>query len=259
MFALRIGLDLQSLAMPLREALHAAAGLGADAVVIDARGAVRSGEFSRTAVRELRKMLEDFRLRVAAISYRTRRGLVTMDELDRRVDGTKAAMEIAHSLGANVVIGTLGPLPPPDSESWQVLAAVLDDVGRHGHRVGAMLAAETGTDGGETLAGLLRVLPEGTLGIDFNPGNLVISGLDPREAVHALGAWILHVHASDALFGLTNSRGVRVPLGEGSVDMPALLGALEEFGYRGYITIDVQPADDALRQAATAIRYLRRL
>ncbi len=36
---------------------------------------------------------------------------------------------------------------------------------------------------------------------------------------------------------LARGRGLDVPLGRGSVDYPALLGSLEERGYRGYFTI----------------------
>ncbi|NUQ64009.1 MAG: sugar phosphate isomerase/epimerase [Pirellulales bacterium] len=259
MLALRIGLDLSTLAVPPKEALHVAARLGVDAVEIDARGALRVEEFSRTALRQLRKILNDLNLRVAALSYRSRRGLATPDELDRRVNGTKAAMQLAYGLGTNVIVGTLGPLPPPDSVAWQMLTSVLDDLGRHGQHVGATFVAETGTDSPATLSRLLGALPEGTLGIDLNPGSLVVAGYSPREAVQALGSWILHVHASDAIHGLAQGRGVRVPLGQGAVDLPAILGALEEFDYRGYFTIRPHEGSDAMHQASAAVQYLRRL
>ncbi len=257
--ALRIGLDLQTLQMPFREALHTAARLGVDAVVLDARQTIRPNEFTQTGVRELRKVLEDLHLRVAALSYRSRRGLVTMDELDHRVTGTKAAMDLAYRLGSDLVIGTLGPLPQPESEAWQVLTTVLDDLGSYSQRAGAVFAAQTGLDTGDAFARLLRSLPEGALGVDFNPGDLVIAGHNPREAVQALGSWILHVHATDAIAGFSQSRGRRVPLGQGAVDTPALLGALEEFGYRRYFTVQPNPGDEAVRHATTAVQYLRSL
>lgn len=257
--ALKIGIDLASLGLPLKEGVHTAARLGVDAVEIDARGLARPQDFPRTAIRQLRKLLEDLNLRVAAVSYRTRRGLATLEELDRRVEGTKSAMEFAYQLGAGVVVGSLGPLPPPDSEGWAVLSAVLDDIGRHSHRVGARLAAETATDSGESLVRLLASLPEGTLGVDFNPGNLVVAGHSPREAAQSLSPWIQHVHATDAIGGYSPGQGVRVSLGQGAVDFPSLLGVLEEFSYRGYFTVRSEGAGDPVRQSAAAIQYLRSL
>ena len=57
------------------------------------------------------------------------------------------------------------------------------------------------------------------------------------EAVEALGPRILHVHARDGVRDLARGRGLEVPLGRGSADFPGLLGALENFSYRGYFTI----------------------
>ena len=257
--ALRIGVDLASLELPLKDGLHTAARLGVDAVEIDARGLARPRDFPQTAIRQLRRLLEDLSLRVSAVSYRTRRGLVTAEELERRVDGTRSAMQFAQQLGAGVVVGSLGPLPPPDSEDWAMLLGVLDDLGRHAHRVGALLAAETGTDSGESLARLLGSLPEGTLGIDFNPGSLIVAGHAPREAAPLLGPWILHVHATDAIGGLSPGQGVRVSLGQGAVDFPSLLGVLEEFRYRGYFTVRSEGTGEPVRQSAAAVQYLRSL
>jgi sugar phosphate isomerase/epimerase len=109
------------------------------------------------------------------------------------------------------------------------------------------------------MARLLAALPEGALGVDFNPGNLVIAGHSPREAAQALGRWILHVHATDAIHGFSPGRGVRVSLGQGAIDFPALLGALEEFNYRGYFTIRAEGTSDPVRQSAAAVQYLRSL
>ncbi len=257
--ALRIGIELASLRLPLKESLATAARLGVDALEIDARRMARPEQFSRTALRQFRKALDDLNLRVAAVSYRTRRGFGTAEQLERRVDGTKTAMEFAYNLGAHVVVGSLGPLPPPDSENWSILVAVLDEIGRHGHRVGATLAAETGAESGDALVRLLTALPEGTLGIDFNPGNLVVAGHSPQEACMALGRWVLHVHVTDAIRGYSPGSGTPVPLGQGEVDFPALLGALEGLNYRGYWTISTDQSGDPLNQAAAAVQYLRRL
>lgn len=254
---LKIGIELAGLRLPFKQALHAAAQLGVDAVEVDARGEITPASLSRTGVRQVRKMLDDLNLRVAAVGFRTRRGYSTQDDLDPRIAATKAAMDLAYSLGANVVINHIGRLPPPDSDSWRLLLEVLTDLGRHGSRSGAILAAETGTESGEELARLLAALPDGMLGVDLSPGRLVLGGFSPQEAVAALGPWIRHVHVSDAVRGLTGGQGRPAAVGRGDVDFPSLLGALDQQGYGGYYTIQPQAGPDPLADASAAVEYLR--
>ena len=256
---LNIAVQLAAFRLPLKKALPAAAGLGADAVEIDARGEINP-QLSRTGVRQLRKMLDDLRLGVSALSFRTHRGYDTTADLDRRVAATKAAMRLAYDLGAPVVVNHIGRLPSDrESDSRRLLLGVLEELGRHGHRAGALLAAETGTESGEELAALLADLPEGAVGVDFNPANLLLNGFSPLDALDALGDSILSVHATDASINLPGRRGGPVPLGQGSADFPALLAALAEHDYRGYFTVGHQTIDDPRSEIARAIEYLRGL
>jgi sugar phosphate isomerase/epimerase len=255
---MKIGIHLPSLRMPMMKGIPLAAKLGADAVEIDARWSLKPGEMTHTALRQLRKMLDDQRLRVSAVSYRTRRGYDVLDELDRRVAGTKEAMQMAQALGASVVVNHIGQIPAePEGPQWNLLVHVLTDLGRHGQRVGAMLAAQTGSVNGADLARLMAALPDGSLAVDLDPGQLVMNGFSPLEAVDSLSSHIMHVHATDSVHDRNRGRGQEVPLGRGSVDFPALLGALEERGYRGYFTIQRDHVDDAESEIGAAVKYLR--
>ena len=48
-----------------------------------------------------------------------------------------------------------------------------------------------------------------------------------------------------------------VPLGEGSVDFKAYLAALDEIGYRGFLTIEREVGDSPERDIKTAYDYLK--
>ena len=96
MLDIKVGIHLASLRLPLLKGLAVAARLGAQAVEIDARGELRPAELTQTALRQMRKTLNDFQLRVCAVSYRTRRGYGVLDDLDARVAGTKEAMRMAR-------------------------------------------------------------------------------------------------------------------------------------------------------------------
>ncbi|HTQ40273.1 MAG TPA: sugar phosphate isomerase/epimerase family protein [Pirellulales bacterium] len=237
-----------------------AAKLGADAVEIDARGQLKPAELSQTALRQLRKTLDDHRLRVCAVSYRTRRGYNLLQELDARIAGTKEAMRMAQVLGASVVVNHVGHIPPePQGPQWNLLLQVLADLGRHGQHIGAFLAAQTGSASPADLARLIAALPDVSIGIDVDPGQLVMNGFSPQQCVELLGPHIMHVHATDGVHDLVRRHGIEVPLGRGSVDFPALLGALEERGYRGYFTIQRNTAHDPEFELGQAVKYLRSL
>ncbi len=258
MLQIKVAIELASLKIPFAQALHMAARLGAEAVEIDGRNEVAVDDLSRTGVRQVRKMLEDLNLRVAALAFRTRHGYGDLEHLERRVDATKRALKLAYELGTNVVVNHIGRVPPDDDlATLTTLRTALADIGREGQRVGAMLAAETGTESGADLLKLLDSLPPGSIGVDFNPANLIVHGFDPREAAKALGQHVLHVHATDGTRDVAAGRGIEVPLGRGSVEFPELLGALEEHQYRGYLTIRRTESNNAVAEIAAAVKYLR--
>ena len=260
MLQIRVGVQLASLRLPLKQGLLTAARMGAEAVEIDGRNEVKADELSRTGVRQVRKMLEDLNLRVSAVAYRTRRGYDVADDLDRRVKATQQALKLAYELGSNVVVNHIGRVPADKSSpGWNNMLQALSDIGRYGQRVGASLAAETGTEGGEVLASLIAALPPGSLGVDLHPANLIINGHSPVEAARALAEHVIHVHATDGTRDLAHGRGLEVQLGRGLAEFPELLGILEEHQYRGFITIERRQSENAVAEIADAVKYLKSL
>lgn len=265
----------------LMRALTSVASLGASSVELCARTTVRPSELSDTGLRQLRKMLDDLNLRVAAVRFQTRHGYDVLEQLDRRVEATKQAMRLAYRLGSSIVVNQIGRVPDPskvypvlDSESkpdaepgrspgllsfpfadpesdsarWQTLRAVLDDLGRFGAHVGAMLAAETGTEPGPWLAKLLDASGESFIGVALNPGQLIINRQNLRDAVIALRNRVQFVAAVDGVVDLAAGRGLSVPLGQGTADFPEIIGLLEEVQYRGPYVLGRSPSDFGDRQ-----------
>ena len=255
---LKVGIQLASLRQPFKKALETASRLGADGVEINARTEFRPADLSATALRHLRKLLDDLQLSVCAVTFRTRRGYNVFDDLDRRIEATKSAMDFAYQIGADVVVNQIGRVPEEaKGPEWDSLLESLTDIGKHGQRCGAVLAAETGSESGSTLAKLIEALPDGSLFVNFDPGNLIINSFSAEEALRILAPHIRHVHAKDGVRDLAQGRGLEVPLGRGSVDFPTVLAVLEQCNYRGYLTIERENSSDPVGEVGAAVSYLR--
>jgi sugar phosphate isomerase/epimerase len=293
---LNLGISLASLRQPFKKALHTAARLGARGVEIDIRNTLRPNELSDTGLRQLRKMMEDLDLRVVAVRFQTRRGYDVLDGLDRRLEATKEAMKFAYRLGAGVVINAIGtvpeqlvaakdttkdaaakhndPLPPAvegpmsgfdlshlgkSRDVYSQFQACLNDLARYGQHVGAMLACETGTEPAGRLAKLLDSLPEQAIGINFNPGNLIINDSYSEDSIRQSASRVISVTARDGVQDRSRGRGLEVPIGRGSAEFPQILGVLEEHNYRGWFLLERQQSDDPETELANGISFLKSL
>lgn len=234
--------------------------MGVDGVEIDVRNELRPRDLSQTGVRHLRKMLDDWNLRVCAVTFPTRRGYHVAEDLDRRIEATKEAMRFAYALGASVVVNRVGRTTAESGTAeWRTLIEALTDLGAYGQRVGAWLAAETGHESGADLARLLEALPPGSLAVALDPAELILNGFSPEDVIRQVGQAIQYVQARDATRDVTRNETMETTLGRGSVDLPDLIGQLEEFGYRGYFTIERQRAEEPEEEIRQAVSYLRNL
>ena len=58
---------------------------------------------------------------------------------------------------------------------------------------------------------------------------------------------------------LARGHGVDVELGRGTADFPELLGMLEEYGYRDWLTIERRGSQQPIVEIGNAVKYLRAL
>lgn len=259
MLQLKKGLNLESLGQPLKTAIVTAAKLGAQGIEINARTQLSPVTMSRTAVRHFLKTISDYNLSVAAVHFPTRRSYSHIDDLERRIEATKAAMTMAYQLGCNVVVNQIGNIPSVDSPQRQIMLQALTDIGMHGQKCGAWLAAKTGPDNGETILQLMEQLPVNSLKIDFDPAELLISQTPVTETMEAVAEHVAHFRARDAVQDLSAGRNIEVQLGRGSIDWAALLGLLEEKNYAGFLTVQRDAGSDAIVQCNESLEYLGQL
>lgn len=159
------------------------------------------------------------------------------------------------------------------------MQAACAELAEYADSVDAHFAIETGPETSATLKKFLDSLGSRGVGVNLDPANLVmVTGDDPVKAVHNLKDYIVHTHAKDGkmlakgnpeyIYGIVHPvpvefQGIRyfeeVPLGTGQVDFPAYLAALDEIGYKGYLTIEREVGDTPAKDIATAADFLREI
>ncbi len=264
MRAMKIGVRLESMGLPFRRALAEANRMRAAGVQVDAAGELAPDRLSQTGRRELRHLVRSLDLEVAAVGCPLRRGLDAVEDQQPRIEHVKKVMGLAFDLGPRVVVIEAGRVPDAEEQkSGLPRARALDEalrgLGQHGDRVGVTLALETGQEPGTALRDYLNRFDTGSLGVNYDPANLMLNGFDPTKSLRALRGKVRHAHAKDARVGGASRSAREVPLGEGDIDWLSLLGVMEEVEYRGWLTVERESGEDRLGDVARGVTFLRRL
>ncbi len=178
-----------------------------------------------------------------------------------RVEHTKRALTLAAELGApNITTEPGGPLVAGLSfeQGLDEFVRELCPVVEHAERERVMLLVEPEPglliETSEQYLAFAQRIRSPMLGLNFDIGHMYCVGEDPAAAIRRLAEHIRHVHLED----IAASRVHRhlVP-GEGAIDFSACLAALDEIGYRGWVTIELYPyAEDPDSAARTALERI---
>lgn len=94
------------------------------------------------------------------------------------------------------------------------------------------------------------------IGACLDVGHCLRSGLDPAAEALRLGPRLLDVHMKDV--SAATAEGGTVEIGRGVIDIPALLRALAEIGYRGTLAFEHEKdGQDPLPGLAESVGYVR--
>ncbi len=256
---MNLGVTLESLGLPVRRGFAEARRLGLAGVQMDAAGEMAPERLTDTGKREIRHLLRSHGLELTALGCPLRHGLDESTNLQQRMDRVRQVMALSFDLGARVVVVQAGHVAEDTAEPrTALLRESLLALGQFGDRTGTTLALETGLESGATLKTFLDTLDTGGLGVNYDPGNLLVNGFDPVESLTALKGRITHVHAKDAR-RVNISRTVEVPVGHGDIDWMQVLGMLAGFDYRGWVVIRCESGQDRLADVAASATFLRRL
>ena len=166
---------------------------------------------------------------------------------------------IAKELGIGLVSFHAGFLPEdPGHPRWDVAIGRLRVLAGIFAEGGARVALETGQESHATLSRALEALSGEQVGVNFDPGNLILYGSgDPVAALRALAPRVIQVHIKDALPAREEgSWGTEVPVGEGAVDWAGVLSALRGSPEVTALVIEREAGRDRLGDVTRARAFL---
>jgi len=176
------------------------------------------------------------------------------EERMRRVDFLRRAIDVAAELGATCVSLWSGLVRDSADEEtlWRRLAGGLAPVLDHARSRGIRLGFEPEPGMFIDTIARYRLLCERLAGgpvpdLTVDLGHMECMGEWPfRDHLHAVAGRIVNVHLDDMLA----CRHEHLPLGQGDVDLAAMLRLLAEAGYQGGIHVELPRQSHAWRTTA---------
>ena len=185
---------------------------------------------------------------------------------DRILENAELLAELG---GRNLVVGTDGP----ETEMADPLSPVVEAFSQVGERIastGVTLCLEFNwsplVKSLRTAGHIARCVGRDNVGVLFDPAHYHCTPSKFDQLDDDNGPWIKHVHVDDMRdkpAELSNCNSDRLLPGQGCLDLPALFGRIEDYGYRGYFSIEMfsdelwaLPAERAAGLMYASLAYL---
>ena len=260
------------------QGMQVAVDLGVKGVHLPAFGGGLDLESKTRAERaKTLKRIRDCGLEVSAlIAWGGGVDLGEQKDLAKHIAWGKRINETAVDMAEGLWMAHVGIMPSNETDpTWSRFVSSLGELARHGEKVGATLALETGPEPPAVVAKMIETIGSPAIRVNFDPANLLLwppilanrhdvpydhaaamRDYDPVEGLRLLMPHVVHVHAKDAV---VNSQGdaEEVPLGTGMAHWPELLEIFTQNHYEGYYAIERECGDDAMGDVMAAVRYLR--
>ncbi len=278
MYKFPIGVIVDSFRAGTFTGIAKAAELGADGIQLYAAEGVNAPEnMTRERKRELLDLVKSHGMKFSALCGDLGKGFHHKELNPQLIERSKRILDLAKELETDIVTTHIGVVPEDKSiERYGIMQEACFELATYADSIGSHFAIETGPETSAVLKGFLDGLGSTGVAVNLDPANLVmVVGDDPVEAVHNLKDYIVHTHAKDGImlertkpeyiYGVIKKpediAGIRffkeVPLGEGGVDFKAYLNALDEVGYRGFLTIEREVGENPAADIQKAMNHLK--
>jgi len=279
MYAFPIGVMVDSFRVETKQAVMLAAKTGAKGLQMYSTTGVNSPEnLKGQARRDLLAFVKDQGMVFSAICGDLGHGFGNKERNPELIEKSKRILDFAKDMETDIVTTHIGVVPEdPSHERYKIMQQACYELATYADSIGSHFALETGPETSAVLKTFLDSLGSRGVGVNLDPANLVmVTGDDPVGAVHNLKDYIVHTHAKDGnmlyrtnpeyIYGITprpeDLKGIRcfeeVPLGTGSVNFPAYLKALEEIGYRGFLTVEREAGENPAADIQLAVDFLKK-
>ena len=279
MYHYPIGVFMDCFRVNRPEAIQKAVAVGAKAIQLTTtRGEYAPENLTAQGRKELLTQVQDAGLVFSALCCDNGKRYWDPAVIEEQVEFTKRVLDLALDLGTKIVTTHIGVIPAdPNHPRFKIMQDACGRIAEYGHSVGACLAVETGPEPSAVLRVFLDSIHSDGIAVNLDPANLkMIVNEDSVQAVHNLAPYIVHTHAKDGIqLVSTNPEYIyhilprpkelenvslyrEVPLGCGNVPFPAYLKALEEVGYRGFLTIERETGDHPEEDIRLAVDFLQK-
>ncbi len=263
----KIGVIIDSLRLGTKEGIKKAKELGADGFQIYCTGGDMAPEALTKEERlAFKKFVSSLSLEISALCGDLGKGFLNKQTNPEVIKRMKEFIDLAVDLEVKVVTSHIGTLVDDENHpSWVIGIEALAELGKYAEERGVTIGMETGPEEPIVLKRFLDKIGSDGIGVNYDPANLVMCGpFDHIGGVHILKKHIIHTHAKDGicLHGVRSGgkqSWLELPLGKGGVVFPYYLKALDDIGYKGYLTIEREVGEDPVKDISEAIKFLRSL
>lgn len=268
MFDFPVGAMLESFKLPsFQEAVEKAASVGAQGLQIYmSKPTVTYYEnLNEQKIKELLDIVKSNGLVVSAICGDFKLGFGNPETNPLQIERSKKVLDLAKYFEADIVTTHIGTVPEDKNDpTYAIMQEACGTLGEYADSIGSSFAIETGPETAVVLREFLDSLGSRKgMAVNMDPANLVmVMNDDPVQAVYTLKDYIVHTHAKDGVRynDPTMEKPFKeVPLGTGHVDFPKYLAALEDIGYKGFLTIEREVGENPAHDIAEAVKFLNKV
>ena len=240
----------------LLDGIRASRDCGAGGVQIYAWNELNPFQVTAGRIRAVRETAAECKQEVTALCGELGgHGFEIAADNEKKIEYLKRTVDLAQALDCRIVTTHIGRIPKEkDGERYRAMLEACREIGAYAAQKGAVIAVETGA---EPIPRLVEFI----------------------SAVYAAGPHIVHTHAKDGrcnyfagtevVYGIFAEGGIEAlntvstyftetPLGQGEVRWDAYLKALQETGYRGYLTIEREVNENAGADIRLAVEFLQK-
>ncbi len=190
-------------------------------------------------------------------------GLVPREWRRRRIEALKRASDFAKACGIPALETHCGFIPEnPNDDLYQETVEAIREVCSHCRSNGQIFLYHAGQETGVTLLRAILDVGLDNQGVGLDTANPILYDTGhPVDALDVYGQYLRAVNPKDGLFPTDPKHlGREVPIGQGKVDFPRLIGRLKELGYRGALNIEREiSGPQQIEDIKKAKEYLEKL